>query len=265
VPGTVIEALLRRDERVVLASLAFVAALAWAYVLSGAGMPVHGDGGMAGMGDHAGPLAPAEWTLSYALLILLMWQSMMIAMMLPGAAPAILLFSALARRRGSRVLASTGAFVAGYLGVWGAFSVIAAGVQWGLAETAPMAGAGPVLGGAILLGAGLYQLTPVKRACLGRCRDPVRFLAAHWRPGARGALRLGALHGVYCVGCCWFLMALLFVGGVMNPMWIGGLAAYVLLEKVVPAGHWLSLAVGVLLALAGGALLAGAWQSAGPM
>jgi predicted metal-binding membrane protein len=265
--GTVIETLLRRDQRVTLASLVVVSALAWAYTLAGAGMPVPGDGGMEGMtaDAHAIMLARAAWTPAYALLVFLMWQIMMIAMMTPAAAPTVLLFSAITRRRGTarEVSVSTAAFLAGYLAVWGVFAMIATGAQWGLESAellAAMAGAGPALGGAILLGAGLYQLTPIKQACLNRCRDPVRFLAEHWRPGTRGALRMGAVHGAYCVGCCWFLMALLFFGGVMNPIWIAGLAAYVFLEKVVPAGHWLSLATGALLALAGSALLAGAWQ-----
>src|SRR5919106_4587669 len=144
-------------------------------------------------------LAPAAWTPSYALLILLMWLIMMIAMMLPGAAPTVLLFSAIARKWGMArgVPVSTGVFLAGYLAVWALFSMIATAAQWGLEATAlgaPMAGAGPALGGGILLGAGLYQLTPVKQACLSRCRDPVRFLAKHWRPGACGALRVGAVH-----------------------------------------------------------------------
>jgi predicted metal-binding membrane protein len=117
--------------------------------------------------------------------------------------------------------------------------------------------AGPAIAGVILLAAGLYQLSPLKQACLRRCRSPVAFLAAHWRPGAAGAFRLGLAHGAYCVGCCWFLMALLFVGGVMNPFWIGALALYVLTEKFAPRGHLLSRASGLLLAGAGVAMLAG--------
>jgi predicted metal-binding membrane protein len=265
-PGTAIETLLRR-ERLTLALLAVVTMLAWAYTLSGAGMPVPGNDGMEGMsGDsHAGMLARAAWTPAYALLVFVMWQIMMIAMMTPAAAPMMLLFSAITRRRGAGQApsVSTGAFLVGYLAVWGVFGMMATGAQWILESTgllASTAAAGPALGGAILLGAGLYQLTPIKQACLGRCRDPVRFLTEHWRPGPRGALRMGAIHGVYCVGCCWFLMALLFFGGVMNAMWIAGLAAYVFLEKVTPAGHGLSRAVGVLLGLAGIAVLAGAWH-----
>jgi predicted metal-binding membrane protein len=264
--GTAIETLLRR-ERLTLASLAIVTTLAWAYTLSGAGMPVPGSDGMEGTtgGSHAIMLARAAWTPAYALLVFVMWQIMMIAMMTPAAAPTVLLFSAITRRRaaGRELSVSTGAFLVGYLAVWGVFGMMATGAQWALESTGrlpSMAGTSPALGGAILLGAGLYQLTPIKQACLSRCRDPVRFLTEHWRPGSRGALRMGAVHGVYCVGCCWFLMALLFFGGLMNAMWIAGLAAYVFLEKVTPAGHWLSRAVGVLLVLAGSAVLAGAWQ-----
>jgi predicted metal-binding membrane protein len=150
---------------------------------------------------------------------------------------------------------------AGYLAVWGAFSLAAALAQWslelaGLISPRTMT-AGPAIAGVILLAAGLYQLSPLKQACLRRCRSPVAFLAAHWRPGAAGAFRLGLAHGAYCVGCCWFLMALLFVGGVMNPFWIGALALYVLAEKLAPRGHLLSRASGLLLAGAGVAMLAG--------
>jgi predicted metal-binding membrane protein len=150
---------------------------------------------------------------------------------------------------------------AGYLAVWGAFSLAATLAQGGLEAAgllAPgtMAAAAPMLAGGLLPAAGLYQLTPLKRACLRRCRSPVAFLAAHWRPGAAGAFRLGLAHGAYCVGCCWFLMALLFVGGVMNPLWIGAIALYVLAEKLAPRGRLLSRASGLLLAGWGVATLA---------
>jgi len=105
--------------------------------------------------------------------------------------------------------------------------------------------------GSILLAAGLYQLTPVKQTCLSRCRSPITFLTAYWQPGLAGAFRMGLVHGAYCLGCCWFLMTLLFVGGVMNPFWIGALALYVLLEKLAPGGPWLSRASGVILSSAG--------------
>jgi predicted metal-binding membrane protein len=122
-----------------------------------------------------------------------------------------------------------------------------------------LVGTNVVFGGALLFAAGVYQLTPIKRACLRHCRSPLTFLSTHWRQGARGALRMGLLHGAYCVGCCWFLMGLLFFGGVMNLYWIAGLALFVLFEKVVPAGHWLGYAVGIALLVWGSVTLIGAF------
>ncbi|WP_189471625.1 DUF2182 domain-containing protein [Litchfieldella qijiaojingensis] len=111
-------------------------------------------------------------------------------------------------------------------------------------------------GGLLLLAAGVYQLTPIKHACLRHCRSPLAFLGHHWRQGARGALRMGLLHGAFCVGCCWFLMGLMFFGGVMNLYWVAGLALFVLFERTVPAGHWLGYATGVALLVWGAGMLA---------
>jgi len=142
-------------------------------------------------------------------------------------------------------------FAAGYLAVWAAFSALAVLLQWWLERSgllsSMMSTTTAWLGAMILIAAGLWQLTPIKHACLRQCRSPVSFLAAHWRPGNSGAFRMGLTHGAYCVGCCWFLMALLFFGGVMNLWWIGGLAAYVLIEKLLPIGPWLSYATGLVL------------------
>ena len=113
-----------------------------------------------------------------------------------------------------------------------------------------------IFGGALLVAAGVYQLTPIKHACLRHCRSPLAFLRTHWRPGARGALRMGLAHGAFCVGCCAFLMGLMFFGGVMNIYWIAGLALFVLFEKTVPAGHWLGYAAGVALLVCGAGMLA---------
>jgi predicted metal-binding membrane protein len=130
----------------------------------------------------------------------------------------------------------SGCFIAGYLAVWGLFSLMAAGAQWGLEKIGLVTGmmeiGRPVFAGAVLVVAGLYQLTPLKSACLRHCRQPVFFLMHHWRPGAAGAFGMGLRHGAYCLGCCWLLMALLFVGGVMNLLWIAGLAIYVAVEKL---------------------------------
>jgi predicted metal-binding membrane protein len=264
-----IETMLRRDRWVVVAAIACVVALSWAYLLAGAGMGTSAIE-MTRMSlpgaDHAGmaSLRPAAWDAGYALLMLLMWWIMMVAMMLPGAAPMILLFAAVQRRHRERggPYAPTTVFALGYLACWAGFSVGAVLLQWALVSVAvlsPMlATTSTALGGALLVAAGLYQLTPLKGACLAHCRSPAHFLASHWRRGVGGAVRMGLAHGAYCVGCCWFLMGLLFVGGVMSLHWIIGLAVLVLLEKTAPAGHWLARATGVALLGAGSWLLLGA-------
>jgi predicted metal-binding membrane protein len=192
--------------------------------------------------------SPGDWALTVA-----MWWTMMVAMMAPSAAPTILLYGrvnrhALAQGQAAG-LAPTAAFAAGYLLVWLGFSVAAAALQWGLERTAlasAMVGSqSRWLSGAVLAAAGLYQLSPLKNVCLSHCRSPAAFLSRHWRPGALGAVRLGALHGAFCVGCCWMLMALLFVGGVMNLAWIAALTLLVVAEKLVPGGRWVARASGL--------------------
>jgi len=186
-----------------------------------------------------------------------MWAVMMAAMMTPSAAPMILLYAAITRktRAEGRPVAHSGAFASGYLATWTAFSALATVLQWGLEQAAllspMMAGTSPYLGGVILIAAGTYQMTPLKHACLKHCRSPVHFLVGHWRKGAGGAFRMGLNHGFYCVGCCWVLMALLFVGGVMNLLWIAALAGFVLLEKIVPHGVLVGRVAGGLLIIAG--------------
>jgi predicted metal-binding membrane protein len=206
---------------------------------------------------------PARWNLEYAGIMVSMWWLMMIAMMVPSAAPMILLYAAVARRQrgsGSDVLLSTGIFAWGYVVVWGFFSAIAAALQWGfeaagILSPMMMNSTSLLFAAAILVAAGLYQLTPAKQACLKHCRGPIQFLMGHWRAGRCGAFQMGAEHGVYCVGCCWALMALLFFGGVMNLYWIGGLAIIVLLEKTLPAGDTLGKVTGGLLMLWGATFL----------
>jgi len=156
----------------------------------------------------------------------------------------------------------TGIFAAGYLVAWGGFSLLAAALQWGLGQLdllGPMMTATNYwLGGAILLAAGLWQLTPIKGVCLRHCRSPLAFLAQQWRPGRLGAFRMGLEHGAYCLGCCLFLMGLLFFGGIMNLFWIAGLALFVLLEKAIPMGHWFGRIAGVCFAAWGVLMLASA-------
>jgi predicted metal-binding membrane protein len=223
-------------------------------------MPGASDRGMAGMAMSV--MTPAVWTPGYAVLIFLMWWIMMIAMMLPSATPTLLLFARVNRkeRTGGRPYVPTAAFAFGYMAVWGGFSAIAAGVQWELERLgllSSMMGTTSVwLGGAILAAAGAWQLTPLKNVCLRHCRSPWSFLANSWRPGDLGAFRMGMEHGAYCLGCCWFLMGLLFFGGIMNLYWIFGLAVFVLVEKTIPMGHWCGRVIGVGLVGWGVTLLA---------
>ncbi len=260
---TLIETVLRRDRAIVLTGLVLVSVLAWAYTFAGAGMPdMDGMGGMAGSAAGRAMMQPMAWTPGYGILVLAMWWVMMIAMMVPSAAPMVLLFAAVNRkqREAGNPYVPTAVFLSGYLAIWGLFSAAATSAQWGLeaAGFSPMmAGTGGILGGAVLIAAGLYQVTPLKQACLRHCRGPIVFLTQHWRPGRAGAWRMGLEHGAWCLGCCWVLMALLFVGGIMNVLWIGGLALYVLFEKTVPAGHWLAYAAGAALTLWGIAMVAG--------
>jgi predicted metal-binding membrane protein len=221
------------------------------------------------MGDVMSAMAtPAGWNLEYASIMFSMWWVMMIAMMVPSAAPMILLYAAIARRqqeKGSDVLLPTGVFASGYVAVWGFFSVIAAALQWGfeaagILSPMMMSSSSLLFAAAILVAAGLYQLTPAKQACLRHCRGPIQFLMGHWRPGRWGAFCMGAEHGAYCLGCCWALMALLFFGGVMNLYWIAGLAVIVLLEKTIPAGDTVGKVTGALLMLWGATFLYQAMQ-----
>jgi predicted metal-binding membrane protein len=186
-----------------------------------------------------------------------MWLLMMVAMMLPSASPMILFYNRFARRSGMRHAAAAVAwFVSAYVAIWAIFSLLAAALQAmlisaGAVSAMALAFGDRRLAGALLLLAGLYQLSPLKRSCLASCRSPLDFLMRLWRPGTVGALRLGMTHGLYCLGCCWALMLLLFVGGVMNLAWIASLALLVAAEKLAPARFRLSLALGAVLVLAG--------------
>jgi predicted metal-binding membrane protein len=256
-PPRLLEAALRRDRVVMIIGLAAVLVLAWGWLLSGAGMEMSAIEmtGMAGMDGWL--MAPAVWTPAYAALIFSMWWVMMVAMMLPSAAPMLLLFARVNRKdkaAGTPWL-PTALFSAGYLLAWGSFSAFATGLQWSMESArllSPMLETtNRWLGAAILVAAGLWQLTPLKAMCLRHCRTPLGFLIGRWRSGRLGALRMGLEHGAYCIGCCWFLMALLFFGGVMNLYWIVGLAIFVLLEKTMPRGHWLGSVAGIVLVTSG--------------
>ncbi len=208
------------------------------------------------------------WTTIDFGLMLAMWTIMMVGMMLPSAGPTTLVYAAVARKaaREGTPIAPTAAFVAGYLAMWTLFSLGATFAQWGLEATAllspMMVSTSPGLGATLLAGAGLYQLTPLKDACLAHCRSPAHFIAEHWRPGTSGALRMGLEHGAYCLGCCWVLMGLLFFGGVMNLLWIAGITLFVLLEKMVPFGAGGGRLAGAGMIMAGGVVLATWWVAA---
>jgi predicted metal-binding membrane protein len=196
----------------------------------------------------------APWTRGDLVLTFVMWTSMMVGMMTPSVTP-VLLLAANAPRSDRRVLPPVAWFGAGYLLVWTGFSAIATLAQWALHDAAllspAMAASNPRVAGAILVLAGLYQLTPLKHACLAHCRSPIDFLMSHWRTGAAGPLRMGVDHGVYCVGCCWALMAVLFAVGVMNLAWVAGLALLVLIEKTTPSAVLVPRVAGAALVVLG--------------
>lgn len=239
---------------IVAAALVAAVALAWWWLAS------RGSG--AGT-EMASMRAGNVWTAGYLGAAVTMWALMMVAMMLPSAAPMILLYERLLRRSvAGNPLPRTAVFALAYVTIWTLFSVVAAVAQATLissgivSEMALRIGNGRIAG-ALLLFAGIYQLSPLKRACLESCRSPLSFLMRLWRPGSAGAIRLGVAHGLYCLGCCWALMLLLFVGGVMSLAWIAGLAILVFLEKLMPASLRTSKLIAMTLLVAGLLLLLG--------
>lgn len=268
-----LEKILARDRLIVAVSLVLASGLAWLWLVrmstGGAFLPSGSSAmDMSGMDmsdmGPAGGAAGSPLFRAYFSSAALMWFVMMVAMMLPSAAPMILIYDGVARRNGKAAAALVPTFVfAGlYVAVWAAFSLLAAALQWvlaaqGLILAETLAVRQTWIAGGLLIAAGLYQATPLKRACLSRCRSPVSFLMSGWRPGWRGAVRLGLSHGLYCLGCCWMLMTLLFVGGVMNLALVAVLAVIVLVEKVAPIGKSVSLGIGGLAVAAGLWLLVG--------
>ena len=238
---------LLRDRLLVGAGIVLVTVLAWWYTVAGARQM---DGAMMAM-DRPDPHG---WTSASLLPLFVMWVVMMVAMMLPTATPMILTFGAVSRNRRQRQqpYVPVAVFAAGYLAIWGGFSAGAAVAQWLLHRAAllspMMASSSVVLGGVLLLLAGIFQFTPLKHRCLTRCRAPLDFITAHWREGRGGAFVMGLEHGVFCLGCCWALMALLFVLGVMNLLWIALLTVLVGLEKILPRQRSLSRGIGLFLA-----------------
>src|SRR4051812_5977406 len=244
--------LARREKVALLAAILAVAGVAWSYIaLSSAHM------NMDGVAHAAMGMSSVPWTAKTAVLMFLMWAIMMVAMMLPSAAPMVLTYAAVVGRVAPHQAkpTSVAVFAAAYLLVWLGFSVGATLLQWSLERAAILSPStmalGPTLGGGLLIAAGLYQWSPLKEFCLRNCRSPLTFVASNWRPDLEGALRMGVWHGAYCVGCCYALMLLLFVGGVMNLLWVAAISAFVLVEKLI--GQGTRLARG----LSGGALVLG--------
>lgn len=247
----------RRDRAWVLGALILLAALAWAYTINlglrAALNPMSGGVAM--------PLA-MPWTPVDFAFMFMMWSVMMFAMMLPSVTPTVMIFDRVRAKRAEagRPSASTAGFVSGYLLAWVGFSLAATLLNWWLhangALTSMMGRVAPEIGGFLLILAGLFQWTPVKDACLAHCRSPLGFLTTHWREGTSGALRMGLHHGAFCLGCCWILMLLLFVLGVMNLLWVAVLAIVVLAEKILPHGRYLSRATGIGLIVWGGWMMA---------
>jgi predicted metal-binding membrane protein len=239
-----------KDRTVVLSGLVLITGLSWAYMVYLARDP------MAMCMANMRPWGTADMSATF-----LMWAVMMVAMMVPSASPMILAFAGMNRTRRERSLpyVPTSAFVAGYIVAWTGFSLLATVTQEILHSTALLSSmlvsTSAVFGGVLLLAAGVFQWTPLKNACLRQCRTPLGFLLTEWSDGARGAFQMGLRHGAYCIGCCWLLMALLFVAGVMNLWWVAAIAAIVLIEKLTPAGPLFARATGVLLSLCGAWML----------
>lgn len=254
-PAVAISALPRRDSILIVACMALATILAWLYL-------IHFDRQMSPASTYdqmmaaMGMSSNTPWTGMDFFLTFAMWAVMMVGMMAPSATPMVLLFGASEARSGKKMpFLGAGAFALGYLAVWTLFSALATLAQWGLHHAAMLSPAmsvlSPRLGGAVLVIAGAYQLSPWKNQCLTHCRSPLSFLMTHWRPGRRGAFSIGAHHGVFCLGCCWALMAILFVVGVMNLLWVAVLTVFVLLEKIGPKGAFVARFGGVALIATG--------------
>jgi predicted metal-binding membrane protein len=240
---------LKRDRAITLVSLAGITGLAWVYT-------IHLTSSMMGMDANSMQQVSMPvmqtWQTGDVLLTFLMWAVMMVAMMTPSATPMILTFVGIKRQRQPDQSSVPGMmiFLLGYLIAWSLFSAIATLIQWGLHSTAllsdDMISVSSLFSGILLIFAGIYQFTPLKNMCLSHCRTPLGFLMNEWRDGTSGILRMGVRHGFYCIGCCWLLMSILFVAGVMNLLWSALIAGIVIIEKVIPGGQWISRAIGLL-------------------
>ena len=254
---------LTRQELIVLVAIFVLTSLAWAYTVHLAKVMEASMTAMADMPDMpAMSMNTAPWGLVDVTATFVMWAVMMVAMMLPSATPAITIFArASQKREPGALLTPTAAFASGYLASWTLYSLAATGLQWLLHVLAMLNGQMAInssfITGCMLVVVGVYQWSPWKYNCLKHCQSPIGFIFGHWRPGAGGAFRMGLEHGFYCIGCCWLLMMLLFAVGIMNLVWVAGIAIYVLLEKLLPLSHRLSQLTGVVVIAWGVLVLVG--------
>ena len=258
-PAPSVSAASGRERLIILGSIAAITILSWIYLVHLSRHPGSAEE-YARMMAAMGMTVDRAWTPLDAALTLAMWSVMMVGMMAGSATPMLLLYAGTQTSTETRPLPlSVLLFGGGYLAVWTGFSAAATAAQWTLQRLAllsqTMAAARPELAAAILIVAGIYQLTPLKTACLRECRSPLGFLVTKWRNGRAGAFRMGIEHGVVCLGCCWALMLVLFAVGVMNLACVAALAVIVLVEKIAPGGMILSRVSGVALLVAGAVVL----------
>ena len=267
--STAVESFIRRDKIITIIAIAILVGATFTYTVLGVGMNMSAIQMTPGLGQSQMSMpnmsamknmaaTPAVWSFNYSVLMFFMWWTMMIAMMLPSASPMILLYTALIRRtkKAKSIIRQVTSFICGYLLAWAAFSLFAAALQSQLElrdwmSPMMMEATNIYLAAGILIAAGVYQLTPLKTVCLEKCRQPASFLANYKNTWVNSPLRIGLVHGFYCVGCCWFLMGLLFFGGIMNLYWIVGLIIFVAIEKL----HEKGIIFGKI--LGGGAIVSG--------
>ena len=267
--STAVESLIQRDKVTTIIAIAILIGATFTYTVLGVGMNMSAIQMTPGLGQSQMSMpnmsamknmaaTPAVWSFNYSVLMFFMWWTMMIAMMLPSASPMILLYTALIRRtkKTKSIIRQVISFICGYLLAWAAFSLFAAALQSQLElrdwmSPMMMEATNIYLAAGILIAAGVYQLTPLKTVCLEKCRQPASFLANYKNTWVNSPLRIGLVHGFYCVGCCWFLMGLLFFGGIMNLYWIVGLIIFVAIEKL----HEKGIIFGKI--LGGGAIVSG--------
>ena len=267
--STAVESLIQRDKVTTIIAIAILIGVTFTYTVLGVGMNMSAIQMTPGLGQSQMSMpnmsamknmaaTPAVWTFNYSVLMFFMWWTMMIAMMLPSASPMILLYTALIRRtkKTKSIMRQVTSFICGYLLAWAAFSLFAAALQSQLElrdwmSPMMMEATNIYLAAGILIAAGVYQITPLKTVCLEKCRQPASFLANYKNTWGNSPLKIGLVHGFYCVGCCWFLMGLLFFGGIMNLYWIVGLIIFVAIEKL----HEKGIIFGKI--LGGGAIVSG--------